>query len=130
MNDPRFSEIKSCIATEVQSDVVGLWAVLWEVRRRVPELSAEKAREATLDVVRDVLVEGCAVAGDFCDKDDDTALFEPWPIDVPATLARLAMEWDALGEPNIGDIAWLVDPRLLPFAIKRHPMGANWTPRP
>lgn len=121
--------VKRAIVAEAQSDIVGLWAIHWEVRQRMPRLQPRDAKSATLAIVAEVLGERSLVAGEFRDRDEATAVFEPWSLGATESVARISAEWDALGrEPNLGDIVWLVDPRLLPVTAARHPLGSDWSP--
>jgi len=106
--------IKRGLVEEAEADVVGLWAVLWDVRQTMPFLTSIEARRATLDIVREALGEAQVVAGHFADRDDDTAVFVPWHLSTEEIVARIEREWVSLGrEPSAGDIAWFVGPRRL-----------------
>jgi len=121
--------VKRVLVEEAQTDTVGLWAVLWEVKQCMPAVSPDEARIITLAAIRQALVEERVVAGQFIDHDEDTVLFLPWPQPPDETVARIEREWLALGrEPNLGDVVWFVDPQLLPVMARKHPMGKGWKP--
>lgn len=121
--------IKRAIVAEAQSDVVGIWAIHWEVRQRMPELQPEAAKTTTLLIVAEVLGERSVVAGEFRDRHEKTAVFEPWALSVAESVDRISVEWDGLGrEPNLGEVVWFVDPRILPVTADRDPMGPDWKP--
>ncbi|MGH4016954.1 MAG: hypothetical protein ACRDSL_24100 [Pseudonocardiaceae bacterium] len=73
-----------------------------------PRADEESYQDLVLRMVDDLLSCG-AVAGDLTDKDEEP--FQPWPLDRPATLARIRNEMAALGRlPDSGDIGWLTVP--------------------
>ena len=122
-------DLTRILREEAQTDTVGLWAVIWEVKQVMPLASPEEIRRTTLSVVRDALAGEHVVAGQFVDLDAETFAFSRWSASVDESLARIDREWDALGrEPNLGDIVWFVDPHLLPVTARKHPMGKGWTP--
>jgi hypothetical protein len=122
-------KIKRVIVEEAQTDTVGLWSVLWQVKHDVPSLAPDEARQAALTVVREALAVESVVAGEFVDQDEDTAAFMSWQVSVDEAMARIEREWTALGrEPTLGEVVWFVDPRLVPLTVRKHPMGKNWKP--
>jgi hypothetical protein len=122
-------EIKRVLVEEAQTDTVGLWTLLWDVEQEAPTLTTDQARQAVLAIIREVLTDGRIVAGDIVDRDEDTAAFVPWRLSVEDTVARIEREWVNLGrKPDPGELAWFVDPRLLPVAVYKHPMGKDWKP--
>ncbi len=124
-------DIKRAIVEEARSDVVGLWAILWEVRQRMPSINTQQAQAATLAVVAEALEEQAVVAGDFVDKHQEAAVFVPWSLATQAAISRIRNDWDALGrDPNLGDIVCFVDPRILPISASKDPMGRGWRPKP
>lgn len=124
MNEELIASIRGTIVEEAQSDVVGLWAVLWEVKNQCPLLSVEGAEAATLDVVREALSRGELLVGGFDDKNADTISFVPWWLSLSDALQRIEREWTALGrEPTLGEIAWLAAPGLLPISMRTAPSG-------
>ncbi len=122
-------QIKQVLVEEAQTDVVGLWAVLWEVKQEMPTLTADEARVATLEVVKGVLEHEEVIPGEFKDEREETTAFVPWQMSVVDTLKRIDREWGELGrEPNLGDIVWFVSARLLPLTIRKDPLGKGWKP--
>ena len=101
----RLQSLVSRFAVECGDDFVGLWAILWEVKRSLPELGGPETKAMTLQVVRGLLNSGEVAVGDF----DSQRRFVPWPATAPvdATIAELERRWTALGrDPDIGDWAW------------------------
>ncbi len=118
------------IAEEAKTDVVGLWAVLWEVKQNSTHLAPEAAMSVTLDVIERLLSAGDIVAGQFVDQNDDTLFFERWNMSVAETIDRIEREWQRLGkEPSPGEIVWFVNAELLPVTTAKYPMGKGWQPR-
>lgn len=114
---------------EAQTDTVGLWAVLWQVREEMPSLTSDEAKQATLAVVRGAIGGEHIVPGEFADQDEDTMVFVPWRLSATESMARIEREWASLGrDPNPGEVVWFVDPALLPLVGRKHPMGRDWKP--
>jgi hypothetical protein len=123
MNQDTIAVIRRTLVEEAQSDVVGLWAVLWQVKNELPSLSSEEARAATLEVIHDALSREEIVVGEFGGGDTETTSFIPWRMSLMDALQRIEREWRALArEPNLGDIAWFVAPHLLPVSMHRSPV--------
>ena len=87
MSREKITEITRAVIEEAQSDVVGLWAVLWEVKNELPSLSTDEAKAATLEIVRDALRREEIVAGEFGEGDAETTAFIPWQTPAPDTLS-------------------------------------------
>lgn len=122
-------EIERIILEESRTDIVGLEAVLWEIRQMFQGLSSEDARARTLNVVAQLVGTHRIVAGQFADQDEGTLVFEPWDLPAKEIVSRIDGEWNALGrDPNPGEIVWFVDPALLPITAMKHPMGKGWKP--
>ena len=120
----KIDTVKRVLVEEAQSDVVGLWAVLWQVKAELPSLTAEEAKVATLEVIRDALSREEVIVGDFREDGRETISFVPWQASVTDGVHRIGVEWGVLGrEPNLGEIAWFVAPRLLPLSMKRDPVA-------
>jgi hypothetical protein len=123
-------EIRRVLVEEAQTDAVGLWAVLWEVSNSMPSLTPEKARLATIDVIRGALSQETVLAGEFTSRDADTLVFSPWMLSTDEAVLRIEQEWLALGrEPELGEIVWFVAANILPVTALKHPMGSDWMPR-
>lgn len=121
-------EIRRVFMDEAQSDVIGLWLVVQWVKEDMPSLDAAAVRKATLDIIREALLQKRVVPGEFVEH-DDTLTFLQWALPVHETVARIEREWDALDrEPNPGDIVWFVAPHALPVTARKHPMGKGWKP--
>lgn len=121
------AEIKQVLIQEAQTDIVGLWALLWEVRQVMPSSSTEEVKTSTLEIIHEGLREGHIVAGQFMDRDEDTVAFLPWKLSVDEIVQRIDREWATLGrEPTLGEVVWFVSPHLLPVTARRDPMGKDW----
>jgi hypothetical protein len=129
MKEHSVGEVTRILIEGAQTDTVGLWAVLWEIKQLMPSGSPDEIRRATLTAVRDALAGGHVVAGQFADHDVETVAFSPWNVSADEAVARIDREWAALGrEPNLGDIVWFVAPDLLPLTARKDPMGKDWQP--
>jgi hypothetical protein len=99
-------DIRELLATEVQTDCVGLWTVLWEVKQRLPSLTPEEARTTVLAIVREAIEREMVVPGEFVEM-----RFVRWEASPKVALDRIEGAWLALGrEPNIGEVVWFVAP--------------------
>jgi hypothetical protein len=97
-------EVRDILAKEVQTDCVGLWAVLWAVKERLPSLTPAEARATVLAVVREALEREIVVPGEFSEMH-----FVPWEASLKEAMERLESAWLALGrEPNLGEVVWFV----------------------
>lgn len=95
-------ELQRVLAQEVQSDSVGLWALVWELKQRLPSVPVAEARMTVLAVVGAAIERGNVVPGDFVEM-----RFVPWGISSHAALERIESAWIALGrDPDIGEIVW------------------------
>ena len=129
MSQEKIAVIRRALVEEAQSDVVGLWAILWQVKNEIPSLSSEEAKSATLEVVRDALSSEEIVVGGFGGGDTETVSFIPWQMSLADALERIEREWGALGrEPNLGDIAWFVAAHQLPVSMHRSPIRTGQKP--
>jgi hypothetical protein len=97
-------EVREILAKEVQTDCVGLWAVLWEVKQRLPSLTPAEARATVLAVVREALEREIVVPGEFVEM-----RFVPWEASPKEAIERIERAWLALArEPNIGEVVWFI----------------------
>jgi hypothetical protein len=97
-------EIGKMLADEVQTDCVGLWAVLWEVKQRLPSLTPAEARTTVLSIVREAIEQEVIMPADVVN-----IRAVPWDASPREALKRIESEWLALGrEPTIGEIVWFV----------------------
>jgi hypothetical protein len=107
--------LKRALVEEARTDTVGLWSILRHVKIDEPSLTDDEAKQITLLVIRSALRRGEVVAGEFVDRDEETAAFVAWEISADQAIEKIEREWAALGrEPNLGDVAWFVNPQLLP----------------
>ena len=105
-SEERVQSLVRSFVDECQEDFVGLWAILWEVKRKFPSLKPGEAKMTSLEIVRRMLATGTVSVGDF----DSQKRFVAFPDSMSdqALLAELDSRWIALGrEPDIGEVAWL-----------------------
>lgn len=115
--------VRNALVEEAQTDVVGLWAVVWEVRQDSPDAEVNELMNAVLGVVQEVLEEGRIVAGDFAAPVDGKANFAEWACPPEEAVDRVRLAWTQLGrDPNLGEVVWFVAPSLLPLALA-HPVS-------
>lgn len=97
-------EIGTLLAQEVETDYVGLWAILWEVKQRLPSLSPAEARSIVLAIVREAIERNVVVPGEFVEMH-----FTPWKLSPMEALERIESTWCALDrEPDVGEVVWFV----------------------
>jgi hypothetical protein len=91
---------------ECRTDYVGIWSILWNVRREFPEAPGEH-RALTLRLAARLMEKGATI-GEFVKDAAGKPRFAPWPGSSREALERIDAEWTALGrDPDIGDIACL-----------------------
>jgi hypothetical protein len=97
--------LKTALLTECALDFEGLWSVAWRVEHSFPELDSERKREATLQVIRDLLVTRQIIVGTFASSG---GAFLVWSGSVDEIVSRIDEAWRLLGrDPDIGEIAWI-----------------------
>lgn len=91
------------VVDECQEDYVGLWSVIREVRGTLVERAF--VVEATLSLIKRLLLEGDLVAGTFdMDIDND---FHQWNMPVEDIINKIKRDWAELGhDPTLGDVVW------------------------
>ncbi len=95
--------------TECQEDFVGLWSVLWEIKKEYPSKTAAEQQTLTIEVAKALLDKGCLVGDLYEDKG-----FQPWSVPPREAILRIQTAWENLGrEPTLGDIAWFTSPSLV-----------------
>ncbi|MBV8528824.1 MAG: hypothetical protein JOZ75_10945 [Candidatus Dormibacteraeota bacterium] len=103
IDDSARTAVREAIASDVAQDWVGLWVFPWWFKRVSPGASEAEMRDATLDLVREMLDAREVLVGDLRGAQD----FEPWQLDTDAVIERLDREWRTLGRlPEIGEVAW------------------------
>lgn len=86
---------------ECQSDYVGLWSIVREVRAHLADES--RIVDAVIALIQRLVTEGGVVAGDFRGE-----LFVDWKLPTPTLLIEIEKRWRALGrDPTIGEVVWL-----------------------
>lgn len=92
------------ILAECHEDYVGLWSIIYEVKRCLP--AGASYFEETIKLIERLILEEDVVAGDFA-----TGVahgFRQWEMPAEATIERIRCEWQLLGhEPTPGDVVWL-----------------------
>lgn len=90
------------IRAELNDDYVGVWKVVWHLRRALPNATDGAVHELSEAVLGGLISLG-AVLGDI---DGATGSFIPWPSSGSLDAAMEA--WRVMGrEPSIGDIGWI-----------------------
>lgn len=101
--EDKVARIAAAFIAECKNDFVGLWALVWEVRRAFPEYDVKQRRETTIRVARLMLVSGNIMIGDF----GGDKRFVAWPIQGVSAADLLEEAWETLErEPDIGDLCW------------------------
>jgi hypothetical protein len=92
------------IVDECREDYVGLWVVVKDVRRAIPDPPTNIV-DTTLALIKRLLLEGDIIAGNFnTDIDND---FHEWKMPIDEIIAKIRREWEELGQdPTGGDIVW------------------------
>jgi hypothetical protein len=123
MNDDDMTgRVERAFVEEAQTDFVGLWLLVKWVGEDLAHLDAHARRSVTLAIIRSALEGGYVVPGEF-----ENGRFVPWEMPSVETVERIDRAWATLGRgPDIGEIAWFVDPKLLPSFADRNPMGDDW----
>jgi hypothetical protein len=94
------------ILNESQEDYVGLWSLVWNVRHEFADANVQKIKELVLITLQLLLSEYGLLIGDL-----KQGKFLPWSCTSSEAIARVDTEWRKLGrDPDIGEIAWLVNP--------------------
>jgi hypothetical protein len=107
-NEAEIARIANAILEESKTDIVGLWAILWEVRAAFPNITSAEARTVSLSVLAHVLSMGVEV-GNFVAGGD----FQLWDLDQASALRRIEELWsDPERELNLDDNVWLSGPGL------------------
>jgi hypothetical protein len=97
------ADIRQELLAEGQDDYVGLWDVVWILRRTKPRLADDEIRGVALEVLRPLLSEGLMEPGRLQEKGG----FLAWTCTPEEALLRIDEEWRALGQdPNIGEVCW------------------------
>jgi hypothetical protein len=97
-------EVRDRFVEECKDDHVGLWQLVNAVQLDLGVRDRQEIRNATLELVRDLLAKYHVRAGA---PGPDWRNFVPWELTPAEAIARICQEWDALGkDPDIGDIAW------------------------
>lgn len=103
MNDA--DSLYKAIVSECREDHVGLWAIVKDVRRAIPE--QDNVFDSTLSLIRRLLVESDVVAGQFRKIGDQKWEFEQWEMPVDKIIGKIGSEWQSLGrDPDISEVVW------------------------
>ena len=96
--------LRRTLLLETADDEVGLWLVARWVRQEGDLEDEGAVREATLDLLGEMLRDGVIKAGY---PDAHHRRFRPWSISAEEVITRIVKEWRALGRPpRLGEIAW------------------------
>jgi hypothetical protein len=100
--------VKRDLLAECEDDHVGLWSVIGYVEDEMPDAEDAKIRQATMDLLYDLLKPGLIEAG-FPDSNGRD--FHPWPFPAELVIDRLKALWKPNGpRPKPGEIVWFTTP--------------------
>jgi hypothetical protein len=92
--------------SEVEGDHVAPWHICKELRRRMPTASDDKVRQASLEVARGLLSFPQVEISTY--DNEDSRYDGPWAVPVDEAIARIDLEWQALGrDPGPGEIGYI-----------------------
>ncbi len=93
--------IRQDLLAEGREDYVGLWEVVWRLKRSKPMPESDEIRELALEIFRPLLREGLMEPGVL----QPNGGFLAWTCTPDEALARIDAEWRALGQdPYIGQV--------------------------
>jgi hypothetical protein len=96
------SAISKQFFDECNEDYVGLWSLVWHIRR-AGMMDDSAVIQAALSVLLPLLLGGQIIAGQFEDK----TKFQEWNLRPPEVIRKIESEWRMLGrDPSLGEIAW------------------------
>ena len=109
--------IKSDLLAECEDDHVGLWSVVRYVEDELPGADDATLREATIELLYDLLKAGQIEAG-F--PDSNGVDFHPWPFSADAVIERIKSLWNREGpRPKPGEFAWFTTPAASSMSRRR-----------
>jgi hypothetical protein len=105
---PSFIGLLAEFRAEAESDIIGLWEVIKELKSRFGPMSDDELRVLTLKFVQEMLSDGFEVG----DPPYSELGYRPWENQsVEYVTKKIGTEWKALErEPNIADVAWFRRP--------------------
>lgn len=87
-------------------DWVNIPEVAWIAKSVGGANTLDEIREASLQIIREVVSKGLMIAGDVLVD----AGFRRWELTPAESIARIEREWRAFGrKPDMGDICWLAN---------------------
>ena len=87
---------------ECETDAIGLWVILG--RLASSGVAAAMIRDATLSVIRRLLLSGRVVVGQYAERG-----FVRWELAPDESVQRVSEEWRSLGrDPIPGEICWML----------------------
>lgn len=102
MTDDLIEGVATRVSGEAAEDYVGLWTLVRDLRRRMPQADDSALLMALEQVVRRVLSSHCVFGQFVSDR-----RFVVWPAD--GIVERIRDELASLGrDPDIGEVGWFV----------------------
>ena len=99
-------EISKRLRRECEDDECGFWEIIWYLKCGIAEHEEGKARELTMEIVRELLSDPRVRAGNVVGDLSGTEFID-WKMTREETIARIEREWDALDQdPLPGDVVW------------------------
>jgi hypothetical protein len=97
------AELEREILEEMKDDYLGLWEIARLVRTELGFEDESAASETTLQIIKDMLMQGLIRPGVATDDGG----FEPWSTSPGRSAMMIYDGWERLGRPpTVGDIAW------------------------
>jgi hypothetical protein len=102
---PDLDALLAQLITSDPDEPFSLGELVVQLGRQYPTARAAEIRWMTLELIRNLLVTGTAMAGSLA---PDVRRLRPWALTPDQALARITREWDELGRaPRVGEIVWL-----------------------
>lgn len=100
--DVYIENVRRGILSECSDDYVGMWSIVWLLRRDHKEASEAEIRRMAMEILRPLLEEGLIEAGPI---EGDWS--EAWSLPPIEVLSKIEALWDDFGsEPQMWDICW------------------------
>lgn len=97
-----FDNVKKLLTYECHEDFVGLWALVWHLRRTYPGYSDDDVRQETLRLAYELVSQEDIQAGEF-----QSGAFIIWDMSPDDIIARIDSMWDDLAkEADEGETVW------------------------
>ncbi len=98
--------VAEAVSRELDEDYVGLWKLVWHLRRRMEDVPDDTVRSLAAAILQGLSGSAVRVGS----LSEESGIFTQWP--AADGIDRAMQDWAALGrDPNIGEIAWLARER-------------------